>query len=116
MPRILAIAFILFLAVFSLDVFGNGYGFWETAVGLLVHNIPSIILLVVLLIAWKYELVGAIAFILAGLVYIGSLAMRPNFEWYRMISWSLMIAGPAFIVGILFWIGWIQRRKGKKIN
>jgi hypothetical protein len=110
----MAIAFILFLALFSLDVFGNEYTFWETVIGLFMHNIPSMVLLVVLLIAWRYEIVGAIAFVLAGLAYIGLLAMNPEFEWY-MISWSLTIAGPAFLVGILFWIGWRQKRKkGKK--
>jgi len=106
-PRILSIAFILFLALFSLDVFGNGYGFWGVVLGLLIHNIPSLVLLIVLIISWKYELVGAIAYILAGLLYIGLLFIRNSFEWY-MLSWSLTIAGPAFLIGILFWVG---RRK-----
>ena len=29
-PRILGILFALFLSMFALDVFGEGYGFWGT--------------------------------------------------------------------------------------
>lgn len=111
-PRILSILFLLFLAMFSLDEFGHGYTFWETVLGLFMHNIPVFILLIFLIIAWKHELVGAITFILAGIVYIVSLIIR-GFEWY-MISWPLIISGPAFLIAILFFIGWKQKRKNKK--
>lgn len=107
-PRILAIIFILFLAMFSLDIFDMNLDFWGTVVGLFMHNIPSLVLLIVLIISWKYEIVGGIAFILAGLLYIGRLLMNP-FEWY-MLSWSMTIAGPAFLVGILFIIGWRKKQ------
>lgn len=113
-PRILSILFILFLTLFSFDVFGNGYGFWGTILAFLMHNIPVFVLIVVLIIAWKHEIVGAIAFILAGLLYITGLIVsvisNPPFQWY-VISWSLIIAGPAFLVGILFLIGWIRKKK-----
>lgn len=110
-PRILSILFIAFLSLFSLDIFGMGLGFWGTILGLFMHNIPSIILLIVLLIAWKHEWVGGIAFILAGIFYIIMLLRNPSFEWY-MLSWSVQIAGPAFLVGVLFFVGWIMKRKG----
>ena len=108
-PRILSIIFILFLALFSLDIFDLKLGFWQTILGLFMHNLPALILLVVLLISWKYEIVGGIAFILAGLLYIIRLMMNP-FEWY-MLSWSLTIAGPAFFIGILFFINWFKKKK-----
>lgn len=108
-PRILSIIFLLFLAMFSLDVFGNGLNFWQTILGLLIHNMPVFVLLAVLIISWKYEIVGGVAFILAGLLYIVTLLMK-GFEWY-MISWSLLIAGPAFFIGILFFINWFKKKK-----
>ncbi len=111
-PRVLAILFILFLAMFSLDVFGEGYGFWQTVLALLMHNIPVFVLLVLLIISWKYEIVGGIAFILGGLFYIGTLIMRPQFEWY-MLSWSAMISGPAFLIGGLFLAEWFGKKKMK---
>ena len=113
-PRILSILFILFLAMFSLDIFEGDYGFWGTILGLFMHNIPSIVLLIILIISWKREIVGGIAFILAGLLYIGLIAVNGfhdvDFEWY-MLSYSLIIAGPAFLVGILFLIGWKQKKR-----
>ncbi|MFA5127200.1 MAG: hypothetical protein WC465_04380 [Patescibacteria group bacterium] len=110
-PRILAILFILFLALFSFDVIGMQAGFWPTILGLLMHNIPSFILLVVLLISWKHEIVGFIAFMLAGFVYIIMLTMN-QFEWY-MPSWALTISGPAWLTGILFYINWSKKKKAK---
>lgn len=116
-PRILSILFVLFLAMFSLDIFEGNYGFWGTIVGLFMHNIPAIILLIVVIISWKHELVGGVGFILAGILYILALligGLRSNqFQWY-MLSWSLTIAGPAFLVGILFLINWFQKKKKKK--
>jgi hypothetical protein len=106
-PRILSIIYILFLALFSLDIFDGNYGFWGTIIGLFMHNIPSLVLLIVLLISWKREIVGGIIFILAGLLYIIRLLMNP-FEWY-MLSWALIIAGPAFLTGILFLINWYKK-------
>lgn len=108
-PRILAILFVLFLAIFSLDVFEENYGFWGMLLGLFMHNIPALILLVVVIISWKHEIVGGIAFVLAGLVYIALLLMN-SFEWY-MLSWIATIAGPAFFIGILFLLNWRQKRK-----
>lgn len=108
-PRILSIIFIAFLALFSLDIFGNGYTFWQTVVGLLMHNIPSIVLLIVLLISWKHEIVGGITFIIASFAYIALQTLRYQFEWY-MISWSLIIAGPAFLIGILFLVNWFKKK------
>lgn len=93
----------------SLDVFSPELSFWQIVVGLFMHNIPALVLLIVLLISWKYEIVGGIAFILAGLLYIAWL-MRKPFQWY-MIIWSLQIAGPAFLIGILFLIGWSKKKK-----
>jgi lysylphosphatidylglycerol synthetase-like protein (DUF2156 family) len=112
-PRILSIIFLLFLAMFSLDVFGNGYTFWQTILGLFMHNIPVLILAVVLWISWKHEIVGGITFILAGLLYIASLFVTRQFQWY-MLSWIPIISGPAFFIGILFLIGW-KKRKAMKI-
>lgn len=108
-PRILAILFILFLAVFSLDVFDAGYGFWELILGLFMHNIPAIILLIVLIIAWRHELVGAIGFILGGFGLIGIIGWNRASDWLLVALLSLIVALPAFIIGILFFVGWKRK-------
>ncbi len=109
-PRILSIIFILFLSLFSLDVFGNNLSFWQTVGALFIHNIPTIILIIVLLISWKYEIVGGIAFILAGLAYIYLILFRNQFEWYYL-AWIVQISGPAFLIGILFLVNWFKKKK-----
>ncbi|MFH0852221.1 MAG: hypothetical protein V1845_01265 [bacterium] len=108
-PRILSIIFILFLALMSLDVFSPELSFWQTLGALFIHNIPALVLLIVLLISWKHEIVGGIAFVLAGLLYIIILTRKP-FEWY-MLFWSIQISGVAFLIGILFVIGWFKKKK-----
>lgn len=116
MPRILSIIFICFLALFSLDVISPELSFWQIVVGLFMHNIPVFILLAVLLISWKYEIVGGIVFILAGLLYIVIILMnmlRNSFEWY-MVSWIVIVAGPAFLIGVLFIINWLKKRNNQK--
>ena len=52
-PRALSIAFILFLSLFALDVFSEGYGFWQTLLALAIHLIPSMVLTVGVLLAWR---------------------------------------------------------------
>jgi len=112
-PRILSIIFLLFLAMFSLDIFDACNGFFECALGLFMHNIPVFVLAILLWISWKHELVGAITFFIAGFLYIAQLTVTMiinGFELYY-IPWSLTIAGPAFLVGALFLIGWMKKRK-----
>lgn len=106
-PRVLTLFFICFLTLFSLDIFGNGYTFWQTLLGLFIHNIPSLILLIILLISWRYELVGAIGFILAGIIYI--ILLIPRFHVY-MLTWIIAIALPAFIIGILWYLNWKKKK------
>lgn len=112
-PRILSILFILFLALFSLDVFDGNYGLWGTILGLFIHNIPSLILAIIVWISWKHEIVGGIGFILAGFLYIANtmIRMSGNLPWYLAVSWSLIIAGPAFLIGVLFLINWLKKKK-----
>lgn len=109
-PRILSIAFIVFLALFSLDVFDERLGFWQTLGGLFMHNIPVLILLAVLIISWKREIVGGIIFILAGIFYI-IFALKRADNWQTALLWILQISGMAFVIGGFFIANWIKKRK-----
>jgi len=84
-------------------------GFLGTILGLFMHNILVFILAILLWISWKHEIVGGIAFILAGLLYIAML-MRNPFEWYYL-AWAIQISGIAFFIGILFLINWKKKKK-----
>ena len=104
-PRVLTIAFILFLGLFALDVFGEGYGFFETVIALFMHLIPNFVLLAVLIIAWKREWVGAVLFMGLGLFYLASTWGRFHWSAYAGIS------GPLFLMGILFLLNWVFRKE-----
>ena len=112
-PRIVSIAFLCFLALFSLDVFEPGLTWSQIALGLLMHNIPVFILLAVLIISWKHEWVGGIVFILAGLLYVLLTFFRASIPWYIALSWSMTIAGPAFLIGALFFVNWFKKDRKK---
>jgi hypothetical protein len=98
-PRILTIIFILFLLMPSLDVFMEHLGFWHTVLGLLMHNIPALILLLILILAWKHELVGAVAFTFAGLLYAYFLV-----KGHRPAGWFILIGAPALLIGVCFFL------------
>jgi hypothetical protein len=59
-PRVLVLLFAAFLAIFSLDVVGEGRNAGEIALGLLLHNLPSLVLLAAALAAWRWPWVGAV--------------------------------------------------------
>jgi hypothetical protein len=95
-PRILGILIAIFISLFALDVFGVGYSFWETIIALLMHLIPTAILLIVLAVAWRWEWIGGLLFIGLGVLYI-TLFWDPS----RLPAY-LLISGPLFLAGILF--------------
>jgi hypothetical protein len=99
-PRVLAMLFILFLMLFSLDVYSSGIGFWQLLGGLLMHNIPAFVLMIVLYFSWKYELVGAILFTLFSIAYM--IMARMMFP---------VIYVPALLVGVLFFANWNIKRR-----
>ncbi|MBC3796329.1 DUF7670 domain-containing protein [Acetobacterium tundrae] len=109
-PRILSILFVIFIGLFSLDVITPELSIGEIIQGLLIHNVPTFALIIILAIAWKFEIIGGIAFIVAGIAYI-IMALQGGIPWYIAISWSLTIAGPAILIGILFLLNWHLKRK-----
>jgi hypothetical protein len=104
-PRILCILFAAFVSIFAFDVFDAGYGFWKTILALLIHLIPTGIILVVLAVSWRWEWVGAILFSALGVLYI--VMFWGRFIWVAYLT----IAGPMFLVGLLFLINWLYRKE-----
>ena len=102
-PRVLCILFAVFLSVFALDVFGEGYGLWQTIGALLLHLIPTYIMVIVLVISWRWEWVGAVSFSALGVFYV-------VLFWGRFpLPVYFTIAGPLFLMGVLFLFNWIYR-------
>jgi hypothetical protein len=109
-PRALSILFIAFLSLFALDVFDEHLGLWQTVLALTMHLIPSFVLIAALVLAWRWEWIGAALYGAAGLLYVGwVVAMsRPVPPAMRLI-WILTIAGPAFVIAGLFLANWLRR-------
>lgn len=102
-PRILCIVFAVFVSLFALDVFGEDHGFWKTLLALLMHLVPTGIILIVLAISWRWEWVGGIVFNVLGVLYL--VMLRGRFHW----SVYLVMSGPLFLIGVLFWLNWLRR-------
>lgn len=69
--RVLAILLIVLISLFSLDVFSMEKPLLEKIAGFLIHNIPVYLLIIALIIGWKHEIAGGVAFfILAIAAYI----------------------------------------------
>ena len=103
-PRVLIILFAAFISLFALDVFDAGYTFWETAFALFMHLIPTFLLIIALVIAWKWERVGGLLFIGLGVLFfiwfggmrVGGPTLAEN--WFA----TLFMPGVMFLTGILF--------------
>jgi len=107
-PRILTLVFIAFLSLFALDAFGEGRGLWGTILALLIHLVPCFILAGVLILAWRWEWIGAALYGSAALFYIVSVSGR-HLPAAVKANWMLVIAGPALIIAGLFLANWLKR-------
>jgi len=86
LPRILSILLIGFISLFALDVFTGAA--WLIA--LLIHLIPSFILIILTIIAWKKGLLGGIIFMILGII--------------ALVKLIWIIAVPTIVIGILYLI------------
>ena len=119
LPRILCILAILFVSMFALDSFDPKLTIWQQIAGFLTHLIPSFILTLFLMIAWKWELAGGIIFALIGIgfspfIYIHNYNMNHSVGMSLMVI--LMITFPFFVVGGLFITSYWLRKKQGEVN
>ncbi|MBL8000358.1 MAG: hypothetical protein JNL05_00230 [Flavobacteriales bacterium] len=101
-PRVLAIAFTLFISLFALDAFEGQAGFREKAVALLMHLLPSFICVAAIALAWRREWLGALLF--------GALAVYYAVSAWGHPSWVFLIAGPMLLVAVSYTVAWVSRR------
>jgi hypothetical protein len=104
LPRIFGICFTLFIGMFSLDVYTPGMKFIHLAIGTAIHLIPCFLIAIALGFAWKRPLVGAVTFPVLGAGFLLFFRKVP-------VPVHAVIAGPLFLIGILFLAEWLGRRK-----
>lgn len=113
-PRILCILAILFISVFALDSFSPERTIWQQLGAFFIHLIPSFILLAFLIVAWKWEYIGGIIFIVIGLgfspiIFIHNYNM--NHSVWMSLGIILAITIPFVVVGVLFIMSHFKKKK-----
>jgi ABC-type multidrug transport system fused ATPase/permease subunit len=105
LPRILCILSILFVSIFALDAFNPENTIGEQIGDFLMHMIPSFVLTIILVLAWKWEKLGGILFTIIGV----GLSPFVFFHNYRMnesiwlsLSIILVVTIPFAVIGVLF--------------
>ena len=105
LPRIFCILAILFISMFALDSFSPEHTIWQQLGTFFIHLIPTYVLSVFLFVAWKWEKIGGILFIVIGLA-LSPLVFMLNYNRTQSVWISLFIIAiitfPFVVVGILF--------------
>lgn len=118
-PRILCIAAILFISVFALDAFEPGHSLGWQLKAFMMHLIPTFLLLMLLIIAWKREFIGGILFALTALILsypVYQMNYRMNHSVMTSLSVILMITFPFLITGILFIVSHYRSKRQQQLH
>lgn len=119
LPRVISILAILFVSLFALDSFAPGLTIWQQIGGFLIHLIPSFILTIILLIAWKWELIGGIIYLVIaiGLIpFIFSRNLAMNHSVWISLGIILAINFPFVVAGVLFILSHHLKRKNPNLH
>lgn len=98
-PRILAIAYILFLAIFSFLSMNN------QEIGVIIKLIPSLLLAIILIFTWKKPVAGGVIFLILGI------AFTFIFSTARTTLTFVLVSLPPILVGILLLLSKILKRE-----
>lgn len=102
-PRLLGLAFAAFLAIFALDVFTMRLTTGERVVALLMHLIPTGIVLLTLALVWRREWIGAVVFPLLAVAHLVS-------KWGQLdLSGYAIIEAPLLVIGAMYLASWRTR-------
>ena len=116
LPRIICLLAILFVSLFAADAFAPGLTIWQQLGAFIMHLIPSFILLGFLIVAWKWEYVGGLIFLIIGLA-LSPLVFMHNYNMNHSVWMSLgiilAITFPFVIVGVLFMVSHSLKKKNR---
>jgi hypothetical protein len=107
-PRILTILYAIFIIIFVCDPpsLFSGDSFWRYVLAMVINLIMWLIMLGVILISWRWEIVGALLFAASALFYALHTMKHPG--------WILLTSGPLSLVAILFFMNWLYRKELRK--
>ena len=100
-PRVAAIMIIFFTTLFSLDVFEMQAPPLELLGAFLMHSIPSIVMIILLIFAWKHPVVGFVTFLVAGVLF-AAFFVRDIGDLPVLLLFTI----PMLLVALLFYADW----------
>ena len=104
-PKILAILFAILLSVFAFDVFGEGYGLWQSIGAFALHLVPAAVVIIALAIAWRWEWVGTVVYSVLAVLYVA-------WAWGHFpVLVYIVVCGPLILMGALFLLNWICKTR-----
>ncbi len=112
-PRVLAIAYALFVLVFSFDDFGSGSTGQQTT-GFIIHSMPSILLIAAVVSAWnKPKLCGVLFLAVAAVFAVFLIIVRLRAATLEdMILQLSLLSGIPAVIGALFLILGRKKKEG----
>lgn len=98
--RVVAIAGICFISIFAIDIFELDLPPLQKAIGMFMHLLPSLVLIAILLIAWRWRLAGAILYLIVAAVPF--LFFRNNAPGVNLtLAAPFMLAAALFVAAAL---------------
>ena len=96
----LGVLYAVALLIFAADVFNHEQNIAQTFYDILLHLLPTAVILLIVFVAYNRPLIGAIIYLVLGLMYIIT-------GWARM-HWSahVLIAGPLLLLSALYITAW----------
>ena len=96
----LGVLYAVALLIFAADVFNHEQNIAQTFYDILLHLLPTAVILLIVFVAYNRPLIGAIIYLVLGLMYIIT-------GWASM-HWSahVLIAGPLFLLSALYITAW----------
>ncbi len=113
-PRVLCIIAVIFISMFAFDSFSPDRTFLQNIGSLLMHLLPSFVLIAILILAWKWELAGGILFTVLGVVatpFIYNLNFQRTHSASTSFTVVLAITLPFVIIGILFIVSHYMKKR-----
>jgi hypothetical protein len=101
LPRLLGIAAILFISLFALDAFAGDAPLPAQLQAFAMHLLPSLVPLLLLVIAWRWEMVGGALYVLASALPF--LLLRNPAGVNAMLAAPFVLTGIVFIASALGW-------------
>jgi hypothetical protein len=102
-PRVVGIGLAVFLALFAADIFMEDRGILGTLVAIMMHLVPSIVVLALVFVGWKHEGLAAVGFVALAILYAATMRER--------LAWIALVSTPLAIVSALFFYSWWVRTR-----